>query len=81
MTSEFLLQFLQRFLKYPNQVKQIHSLLITGGHLLNARQTQNTSSKWKTTLLYNTLIRAYLNIIPHRSLTLFTLMLGHRICV
>ncbi|XP_039020043.1 putative pentatricopeptide repeat-containing protein At1g10330 [Hibiscus syriacus] len=78
MTSEFLLQHLQRFIKHSNQIKQTHSLLITGGHLLNNRQSQNTSSKWKATLLYNTLIRAYLHIIPHLSLTLFTLMLGYQ---
>ncbi|KAL4367797.1 hypothetical protein GQ457_05G030850 [Hibiscus cannabinus] len=78
MTTELLLQHLQRFIKHPNQIKQAHSLLIAGGHLLNARQTPNTCSKWMTTLLYNALIRAYLNIIPHRSLTLFTLMLGHQ---
>ncbi|GMI72698.1 hypothetical protein like AT1G10330 [Hibiscus trionum] len=78
MNSEFLLQYLQRFMKRPNEIKQIHSQLITGGLLLNTPRTQNTASKWKTTLLYNTLIRAYLNIIPHRSLTLFTLMLLHQ---
>ncbi|KAK8293373.1 hypothetical protein V6Z12_D06G184700 [Gossypium hirsutum] len=51
---------------------QIHSLLINTALLFN------TVSKWKPTLLYNTLIRAYLNIIPHCSLTLFTFMLHHR---
>ncbi|XP_022714427.1 putative pentatricopeptide repeat-containing protein At1g10330 [Durio zibethinus] len=77
MSSEFLLQQLQRFIKRPNQINQIHSLLITNGLLLNI--PQNTSSKWKTTLIYNTLIRAYLNIKPfHRSLILFTRMLGHQ---
>ncbi|KAG8496245.1 hypothetical protein CXB51_009217 [Gossypium anomalum] len=72
MNSEYLLQHLQRFIKRPNQIKQIHSLLITSAFLFN------TASKWKPTLLYNTLIRAYLNIIPHRSLTLFTHMLHHQ---
>ncbi|KAG4206880.1 hypothetical protein ERO13_A03G033266v2 [Gossypium hirsutum] len=72
MNSEYLLQHLQRFIKRPNQIKQIHSLLITSALLFN------TASKWKPTLLYNTLMRAYLNIIPHRSLTLFTLMLHYQ---
>ncbi|XWS19353.1 hypothetical protein CRYUN_Cryun31cG0008400 [Craigia yunnanensis] len=77
MSSEFLLQHLQRFIKRRNQIKQIHSLLITNGLLLNI--SQNATSKWKTTILYNTLIRAYLNIKPfHRSLLLFTRMLGHQ---
>ncbi|KAG8490630.1 hypothetical protein CXB51_013831 [Gossypium anomalum] len=72
MNSEYLLQRLQRFIERPNQIKQIHSLLITTALLFN------TASKWNPTLLYNTLIRAYLNIIPHCSLTLFTFMLHHQ---
>ncbi|XVE51043.1 hypothetical protein DITRI_Ditri02bG0006800 [Diplodiscus trichospermus] len=77
MISEFLLQHLQRFIKHQSQIKQIHSLLTTNGLLLNI--PQNTSSKWKTTLLYNALIRAYLNIKPfHRSFLLFTRMLCHQ---
>ncbi|XP_007026204.2 PREDICTED: putative pentatricopeptide repeat-containing protein At1g10330 [Theobroma cacao] len=77
MSSESLLQHLQRFIQRPNQIKQIHSLLITGGLLLHNHYS--TASKWKTTLLYNTLIRAYLNVKPfHHSLLLFTRMLGHQ---
>ncbi|XP_031273374.1 putative pentatricopeptide repeat-containing protein At1g10330 [Pistacia vera] len=69
-SPEFLLQLLQCFIKNPNQIKQIHSLLIT---------TPPNSKTFKATLLYNTLIRAYLNINqPHNSLLVFTHMLAHQ---
>lgn len=75
---EFLLQLLQGFLQNPkpnqNQIKQIHSLLITCGNLLCS------NSKWMNTLLYNALIRAYLSFghAHYPSLILFNHMLAHK---
>ncbi|GLU18168.1 hypothetical protein SLE2022_344820 [Rubroshorea leprosula] len=76
-SSESLLQLLQRFIQHPNQIKQIHSFLVVNRLLL--KNLQNSSPwKWRTTLLYNALIRAYLNISPPRcTLQLFTQMLAH----
>ncbi|KAJ0744439.1 putative tetratricopeptide-like helical domain superfamily [Helianthus annuus] len=76
-SPESLLQLLQRFIKSSTQIKQIHSVLITNGNL----SIPNPSSfRWTTTLFYNTLIRAYLNInLPHTTLLLFTHMLSHNI--
>ncbi|KAL3818407.1 hypothetical protein ACJIZ3_004312 [Penstemon smallii] len=71
-SSELLLQILQRFNRYSRKVEQIHSLLITDGHLL-------ISDQWINTLLYNTLIRAYLNLSrPKTTLLLFINMLHHQ---
>lgn len=71
-SPEFLLQLLQRFNRCSNRVKQVHSLLITHGHLL-------ITDLWINTLLYNTLIRTYLNLSrPHTSLLLFPHMLHHQ---
>jgi len=77
---EFLLQLLQYSIKHQNQVKQILSLLTTKGLLLyNPNTSPKDNSKWKTTLLFNTLIRAYLNFGQHQqTLQLFALMLGHQ---
>ncbi|XAR55358.1 hypothetical protein NMG60_11035409 [Bertholletia excelsa] len=74
---EFLLQLLQRLIKQHNLIKQIHSYLITSGHLLyNPSPAPNF--KWKTTLLFNALIRAYLNVEqPLKTILLFTEMLAH----
>ncbi|CAN4121226.1 unnamed protein product [Withania somnifera] len=69
---EHMLQLLQHFIKHSKQIKQIHSLLTTSGCLL-------LTSQWINTLLYNTLIRAYLNVPqPQTALTLFTRMLFHQ---
>ncbi|CAK7354318.1 unnamed protein product [Dovyalis caffra] len=67
-------------MKHQNQVKQIHSLLITKGHLLyNPNISPSKNSKWKSTLFYNTLIRAYLNFGKNqKTLRLFDLMLAHQ---
>ncbi|XP_050380553.1 putative pentatricopeptide repeat-containing protein At1g10330 [Argentina anserina] len=74
-SAESLLQLLQSFLKNPIQVKQIHSRLITNGHLLP--NPNPNSPKWKRTLLYNNLIRAHLDSgEPHKTLLLFTQMLS-----
>ncbi|XP_021888501.1 putative pentatricopeptide repeat-containing protein At1g10330 [Carica papaya] len=71
-SPELLLQLLQHFSHCPNQIKQIHSLLITHGFFLN-----HTSS-WKTVLIYNTLIRSYLSMgLSRTSLLLFTHMIAH----
>ncbi|KAL6533743.1 hypothetical protein OROHE_013576 [Orobanche hederae] len=71
-SPELLLQLLQRLNKCPKQVKQVHSLLITQGHVL-------ITDLWINTLLYNTLIRTYLNLSsPCTSLLLFMQMLHHR---
>ncbi|XP_062009435.1 putative pentatricopeptide repeat-containing protein At1g10330 isoform X5 [Rosa rugosa] len=70
---ESLLQLLQRFLKSPNQIRQIHSRLITNGHL-----RRNPNPKFST-LFYNTLIRAHLGFgEAHKAFFLFTQMLSHR---
>ncbi|XP_044466009.1 putative pentatricopeptide repeat-containing protein At1g10330 [Mangifera indica] len=67
---EFLLQVLRCFMKNPNKIKQIHSHLIT---------VPPNSKTHKATLLYNTLIRAYLNINqPHNCLLVFTHMLAQQ---
>ncbi|KAA8524711.1 hypothetical protein F0562_011134 [Nyssa sinensis] len=77
-SPEFLLQLLQRFLKTPNHIKQIHSLLITNGHLLLNSNT-SPNFRWMNTLLYNTLIRAYLNLgQAPKTILLFTYMLTHQ---
>ncbi|KAK9078171.1 hypothetical protein SSX86_002228 [Deinandra increscens subsp. villosa] len=77
LSSESLLQLLQRFIKSSIRIKQIHSVLITNGNL----SIPNPSSfEWTTTLFYNTLIRAYLNIhLPKTTLLLFTHMLSNNI--
>ncbi|XP_010252470.1 PREDICTED: putative pentatricopeptide repeat-containing protein At1g10330 [Nelumbo nucifera] len=76
---ERLLLLLQRFIKHSNQVNQIHSLLITNGHLHFQPACKNSALKWISTLLYNTLIRAHLNLgDPHKALLLFTHMLAHQ---
>ncbi|KAL5573379.1 hypothetical protein UlMin_022976 [Ulmus minor] len=77
-SPECLLQLLQRFFKNRNQIKQIHCLLITEGHLL-CEVKALSNSKWMRTLLYNTLIRAHLGFgQAHHSLILFTQMLSHQ---
>ena len=77
-SPECLLQLLQGLLKNRNQIKQIHSLLITKGHLLYSTNTTAPNSKWMSTLLYNTLIRAYVDLgQAHNTLVLFTHMLAH----
>ncbi|KAK1441655.1 hypothetical protein QVD17_07718 [Tagetes erecta] len=76
-SPESLLQLLQRFIKKSIQIKQIHSVLITNGNLSIPNPY---SFQWATTLYYNTLIRAYLNIhLPQTTLLLFTHMLSHNI--
>lgn len=80
-SPESLLQLLQRFTKHPtNQIKQVHSLLLTTGNLLpNPENTSSDHLKWHPTLLFNALIRAYLNLgQPRTTLLLFTHMLTHR---
>ncbi|XP_038887445.1 putative pentatricopeptide repeat-containing protein At1g10330 [Benincasa hispida] len=76
-SSKWLLQLLQRFLKNPIKIPQIHALLLTDGHFFNKSQT-SSNPKWVTTLLYNTLIRAYLTFNrPCSALLLYTQMLSH----
>ncbi|XP_041006643.1 putative pentatricopeptide repeat-containing protein At1g10330 [Juglans microcarpa x Juglans regia] len=78
-SPESLLQLLQSFPKPPNQIKQIHSLLITKGHLLCSSNITASNSKWMSTLLYNALQRAYLSLGQARNtLVLFTHMLAHQ---
>ncbi|KAI3716189.1 hypothetical protein L6452_23351 [Arctium lappa] len=78
LSSESLLQLLQRSTKNSIKIKQIHSHLITNGDLLFIHNPP--TFKWTTTILYNTLIRAYLNIhLPHTALFLFTHMISSSI--
>ncbi|CAA7020713.1 unnamed protein product [Microthlaspi erraticum] len=66
------LDLLQRFINSSNQIKQIHSVLLTSNALV--------SSQRKTILVYNTLIRSYLTTGQHKtSLALFTHMLASNI--
>ncbi|KAL0560069.1 hypothetical protein IC582_000463 [Cucumis melo] len=77
-SSEWLLQLLQRFLKNSTKIPQIHALLLTQGHLFNNSQT-SSNPKCLTTLLYNTLIRAYLTLNrPRFALLLYTQMLSQQ---
>ncbi|TKY66822.1 putative pentatricopeptide repeat-containing protein [Spatholobus suberectus] len=75
----FLLQLTQRCKKLPKQMKQIHSLIITNGHLLHHPNAPSSSlsHQWMPTLLYNALISAY-HINNHKALHLFTHMLANR---
>ncbi|CAH9100471.1 unnamed protein product [Cuscuta europaea] len=67
-----LLLLLQHFLSHAKQVKQIHCHLTTAAHL-------SCTTEWANTLLYNTLIRAYLGFAqPTTTLILFTHMLAHQ---
>lgn len=73
---ELLLHLLQRFnvcaSRYSKQVVQVHPLLITSGYL-------HIRDLWVNTLLYNTLIRTYVNLSsPHTSLSLFREMLHNQ---
>ncbi|XP_057455627.1 putative pentatricopeptide repeat-containing protein At1g10330 [Lotus japonicus] len=81
-SGECLLQLAQCYLKHPRQLKQIHSLIVTNGHLLLPHPEPASSSshdKWKPTLLFNALIRAY-HIHNHHTkvLLLFTHMLANQ---
>ncbi|KAM4110681.1 hypothetical protein ACJW30_05G010100 [Castanea mollissima] len=67
------------FAQTPKPNQTIHSLLITKGHLLYSTNTTGPNSKWMSTLVYNTLIRAYVDLGQSRNtLVLFTHMLAHR---
>ncbi|KAF7840724.1 putative pentatricopeptide repeat-containing protein [Senna tora] len=57
-SPEYLLQLLQRFIKHPKLISQLHSLVITSAHLLH-NPNSPSHLKWKPTLFYNTLIRAH----------------------
>lgn len=74
-SPEVLLRLLQGVIKHPKQTKQVHSLLITNGHLLF--HSNASKLKWMPTLLYNSLIRAYLDFVqPQKTLLIFTHMLS-----
>ncbi|EOA37379.1 hypothetical protein CARUB_v10011208mg [Capsella rubella] len=66
------LYLLQRFFNSSNQIKQIHTVLFTTNALV--------ASRWKTKLVYNTLIRSYLTTGQYKtSLALFTHMLASQV--
>ncbi|KAJ8899430.1 hypothetical protein K2173_018404 [Erythroxylum novogranatense] len=76
-SPEYLLRLLKHLINHQNEVRQIHSILLTKGHLLFDPNSPPLSI-WKPTLLYNTLIRAHLNFGQnHKTLHLFTRMLAH----
>ncbi|KAJ4976365.1 hypothetical protein NE237_001471 [Protea cynaroides] len=78
-SPERLLLLLQRFIKCQNQVNQIHGLIITHGHLHFKPIWQISDLKWMSTMLYNTLIRAHLNLgDPHKAIVFYTHMLSHK---
>ncbi|RDY11277.1 putative pentatricopeptide repeat-containing protein, partial [Mucuna pruriens] len=60
-------------------MKQIHSLIITNGHLLHHPNAPSSSlsHQWMPTLLYNALISAY-HIHNHKALLLFIHMLANQ---
>ncbi|CAI9094242.1 OLC1v1029944C1 [Oldenlandia corymbosa var. corymbosa] len=67
------LTLLQSFIKNSTnsrKIKQIHSLIITNGHL-------HITSRWTNTLLYNSLIRIYCLFQPQSTFVLFRHMLCH----
>lgn len=72
LSLEDALHLLQRFFNSSNQIKQIHTVLITSNALV--------SSRWKTKFVYNTLIRSYLTTGQYKtSLALFTHMLASQV--
>ncbi|KAI6693977.1 hypothetical protein NL676_021687 [Syzygium grande] len=71
--SEHLLRLLQCRTARPIQVRQVHALLITNGHLLFA------ANRWTSTLLFNALIRGYSsNGQGRKCLLLFAHMLARQ---
>lgn len=78
ISSEHLLRLLQHCTKNPNQIKQVQALTITYGYL-HFNPLDASKSKWMSTLLFNALIRCYLNIgHPYKCMVLFVGMLDHR---
>ncbi|KAF7822961.1 putative pentatricopeptide repeat-containing protein [Senna tora] len=78
-SPEYLLQLLQRFIKHPKLISQLHSLVITSAHLLH-NPNSPSHLKWKPTLFYNTLITAHhTSGFPHKALLLFTHMLASQV--
>ncbi|CAN8294450.1 unnamed protein product [Cochlearia groenlandica] len=72
LSLEDTLCLLQRFLNSSSHIKQIHCLLFTTNAL--------ASSRWKTKLVYNTLIRSYLTTGQYKtSLALFDYMLASQV--
>ncbi|AAD32883.1 putative pentatricopeptide repeat-containing protein [Arabidopsis thaliana] len=72
LSLEDALHLLQRFLYSSNQIKQIHTVLLTSNALV--------ASRWKTKCVYNTLIRSYLTTGEYKtSLALFTHMLASHV--
>ncbi|XP_019103965.1 putative pentatricopeptide repeat-containing protein At1g10330 [Beta vulgaris subsp. vulgaris] len=77
-TSEQLLQLLQHYTKNTNKIKQVQALSITNGYL-QFNPADASKLKWMSTLLFNALIRCYLNVgQPNKSMLLLTHMLAHR---
>ncbi|XP_027348190.1 putative pentatricopeptide repeat-containing protein At1g10330 [Abrus precatorius] len=77
--GECLLQLAQRCNKFPKQMKQIHSLIITNGHLIHHSNAPSSSQhKWMPTLLYNALIGAYHIHNHNKALLLFSHMLANQ---
>ncbi|GMG98689.1 hypothetical protein Nepgr_000529 [Nepenthes gracilis] len=76
-SPEHLLRLLQRFIKHLNQIKQIQTLTIISGHL-HFNPVDTSKFRWMSTLLFNALIRAYLNVgQPYQAIFLFTRMLDY----
>ncbi|XP_061355582.1 putative pentatricopeptide repeat-containing protein At1g10330 [Gastrolobium bilobum] len=79
-SGECLLQLAQRCMKHQRQMEQIHSLVITNGHLVYHPNASSPHQKWMPTLLYNALIKAQSHHIQtqHKTLLLFTHMLENQ---
>lgn len=76
--SEHLLKLLQQFTRNPHIIKQVQALTITNGYLL-FNSVDASKSKWTSTLLFNALIRCYLQIgQPRKTIQLFSNMLAHQ---
>ncbi|CAM8939687.1 unnamed protein product [Rhodiola kirilowii] len=77
-SPEPLLHLLQRPVRRFHELKRIHCALITNGHLHPTSQT--SFYKWMPTLLYNALIRCYLEVKkPETSIGLFSQMVADQV--
>ncbi|KAK7312826.1 hypothetical protein VNO77_36990 [Canavalia gladiata] len=79
-SGECLLKLAQLCMKFPKQMMQIHSLVITNGHILHHPNAPSSSfhHKWMPTLLYNALISAYHIHNNNKALLFFTHMLANQ---
>ncbi|GAB2210126.1 hypothetical protein Droror1_Dr00015384 [Drosera rotundifolia] len=76
-SAECLLCLLQQYIGHPNKLKQLQALMITHGYL-HFDSYDTSKFRWMSTLLFNTLIRAHLNIgKTYKAILLFKHMLDY----